>query len=161
MIDQQSPIRPTMIAIGAVFLSGLMILATATVVAVVSEDGMGPAEISALAMPSGVEIVDTHALCTADACTGEGAVLASDDREPGELIAAVESRLLRSGWASVPCAQDLCMRSGDLRVDSVPWAEVDDTATAPLRSHLDNIEIDQSRLAYLRFWRCGLVEPCG
>jgi hypothetical protein len=163
MIEEARSRHPSLVVVGAVFLAVFLAIAAGTVVSVVANPLPDPATLSALALPPGIEVVDAHETCNADACYGEGAVLRSDGLTAATALAAVETELLGAGWSEQQCGGDRsCLRRHDLGAEMVPWAVVhNEPSTAAMRANLNGMDLDLSSLVYVRVFRCGAVMSCG
>jgi len=162
MIEEARSSHPAMVVVGWVFLAVFLAIAAGTVVSVIADPMPEPATLSALTLPPGIEVVDAHETCNADACDGEGAVLRSDGLTAATALAVVETGLLEAGWSERSCG-DLgpCLRWRDLGAEVVPWVAVhDEPATAAMRANLAGMELDQSSLVYVRVFRCDVVTSC-
>jgi hypothetical protein len=135
-----------MVAVGAVFLFGFMAIATATVLSVVADDTPEPATVAFLALPTEVEVLDAHLICTAEACDGDGAVLLSEGRTAAVALALVQTRLREAGWWDHRCGDsEPCLRRNDLGAEVLPWVAVhDDPATAAMRANLNRMQVDRT-----------------
>ena len=163
MIEEARKSHPAMVVVGVVLLVGFLAIAIATVVSVVTDPIPDPARLSSLALPPGIEVIDAHQTCNAEACDGEGAVLRSDGLTAATALAAVKGQLEDTGWWEHQCPNlGPCLRWHDLGAELVPWVTVhEQSAAAAMRANLDGMEIDQSSLVYLRVFRCGVVTMCG
>jgi hypothetical protein len=163
MIEDARSRHPSLVVIGAVFLTVFLAIAVGTVVSVVANPLPDPATLSALALPPDIEVVDAHETCNADACYGEGAVLRSDGLTAATALAAVETELLAAGWSERECGGDRsCLRWHDLGAEVVPWAMVhNEPGTAAMRANLNGMDLDQSSLVYVHVFRCDVVTSCG
>jgi hypothetical protein len=150
----------SMVVIGLILLGGFLIAATSMIAAVVAADGNGMPDLEHLALPSSVEIVDSHATCDASECDGYGVVVIGDGTRPARTIDLVQSRLRSVGWAQRDCGDDVCMRRDGLAVVMRPWVDVPETEAIALRSALDNSGVDQDRLVYVLYHRCSDLHPC-
>jgi hypothetical protein len=160
MISEARRLHPPIVVVGTVFVALFLVILGGTVVSVVSREDPQPATMLEVPLPAGSEIVDTHALCSPDACDGEGAVLAMGDMSDEAAFAIVQGRL-RNQWNEFVCDDDrACFASGDLQASVRLWRDVDDAAAAPMRAHLDAIGAEQHNLLYLRVRRCGILVPC-
>jgi len=162
MIEEARTRHPAMVAVGAVFLFGFMAIAIATVLSVVSDDTPEPATVAFLALPTEVEVLDAHLICTAEACDGEGAVLLSEGRTAALALALVQTGLREAGWWDHRCGEsEPCLRRNDLGAEVLPWVAVhDDPATAAMRANLNRMQVDQESLVYVRVFRCNVLTPC-
>jgi hypothetical protein len=162
MIEEARTRHPAMVAVGAVLLLGFLVIAAATVLSVVADDTPEPATVAFLSLPAGIEVLDAHQICTAEACDGEGAVLLSEGRTAAVALALVESSLRATGWWEHRCGDDEpCLRRRDLGAEIVPWVAVNgDPATAAMKANLDGMQVDQEALVYVRVFRCNVLTPC-
>ena len=125
MIEEARSNHPSLVVVGAAFVTLFLAIAIGTVVSVVADPIPDPATVSALALPPGIEVVDAHETCDSDACDGEGVVLRSDGLTAATALAAVETELRAAGWSERPCgAIRSCLRWHDLGAHVVPWVEV-------------------------------------
>ncbi|HLE39314.1 MAG TPA: hypothetical protein VJA44_06650 [Acidimicrobiia bacterium] len=163
MIEEARRKHLAMVVVGVAFVIAFLAIAAATVVSVTSDPIPEPATVAALTLPPGIEVVDAHQNCNAEACDGEGAVLRSEGMTAAAALVMVEDRLKGAGWWEHRCGDaGPCLRWRDLGAELVPWVAVDDEpATAAMRANLDGMEVDQSSLVYLRVFRCDVVTPCG
>jgi hypothetical protein len=163
MIEEARRQHPAMVVVGVLFLVVFLSIAVATVISVIIDPMPDPATLSVLTLPPGIEVIDAHQTCNADACDGEGGVLQSDGLTAATALAAVENQLKDSGWWEHMCG-DLgpCLRWHDLGAELVPWVAVhDEPGTAAMRANLEGMDVDQSSLVYVRVFRCGVVVLCG
>ena len=148
-----------MVVIGLILLGGFIVASTSMIAAVVASDGNGMPDLEYLALPSGVEIVDTHATCDANECDGYGMVVGSEGTAARRVIDLVRSRLRSVGWAQRDCAA-VCMRRDGLGVVLRPWSEVPGDEAVAMRDALDDGGVDQEDLVYVLYHRCSDLHPC-
>jgi len=151
----------SMLVIGLILLGGFIVASTSMIAAVVASDGNGMPDIDQLPLPSGVDIVDTHAACDANECAGYGMVVGDEGTPPGRIIELIQSRLRSVGWGQRDCAPgEVCMRRDDLGVVMRPWSAVAKTEAVAVRSALEDRGIDQASLVYVLYHRCSDLHPC-
>ena len=151
----------SMLVIGLVLLGGFIIASTSMIAAVIASDANGMPRLEELALPSGVEIVDTHATCDANECDGYGMVVDHEASPPGRVIELIESRLRSVGWGQRDCTPgEVCMRRDDLGIVMMPWSNVPGTEAVAMRAALEERDIDQAGLVYLLYHRCSELHPC-
>lgn len=150
-----------MLVIGVLMLGTFLIVATSMVTAVIADDRLTLPDVSLLALPAGIEVVDSHSTCNASECDGYGLVLDHQGASAEEVIDQVAENLQGDGWVTWACGSaETCLRRDDLGVMLTPWSMIDDTLNAPIRAELEEQGIDQESLVYLLYHRCGALHPC-
>lgn len=150
----------SMVVIGLILLGGFLVASTSMIAAVVASDGNGMPDLEYLALPPGVEIVDTHATCDATECDGYGIVVGREAATAARVIDLVRSRLRAVGWAVRDCGDDVCMRRDGLGVVIRRWTEVPETEAVAVRDGLTDRGVVQSSLVYILYHRCSDLHPC-
>jgi hypothetical protein len=150
-----------MVVIGLILLGGFIIASTSMIAAVIASDGNGMPDIDQLPLPSGVDIVDTHAACDANECAGYGMVVGREGTPPGRIIELIQSRLRSVGWGQRDCPSgEVCMRRDDLGIVMMPWSNVSETEAVAMRVALEERDIEQAALVYVLYHRCSELHPC-
>ncbi|OFW65442.1 MAG: hypothetical protein A2Z12_00150 [Actinobacteria bacterium RBG_16_68_21] len=161
MIAEARKLPPAMLALGAAMLAGFIVIAIAAIVSVDGSKSESP-DIGDLALPSTFEIVDSHSTCDASACDGLGLVIDRDGMEVPEMAQLIVERLQMDGWIDeTPCEEAVtCLKRDDLRIEVRPWLDLDEAVAPTMRASLEESGIDQSRLVYLSYYRCGVLRSC-
>jgi hypothetical protein len=161
LIGETRGLPTSMLVIGGLMLGGFLIIATSMVAAVIADDRPAMPDLDLLALPVGVDVLESHATCDASECDGVGLVLDNDLASAEALIEDVADGLRAEGWTDRACGLgDTCLRREGLGVMLAPWSMIDDTLNAPIRASLEEQGIDQQTLVYLLFHRCGDLHPC-
>lgn len=161
MIEEARRLPASMLAIGVTMLVGFVVIAVAAVLSVGGSQSESP-ELSDLALPVGVEVVDTHATCDPSVCDGVGLVVDRDGVEVPEMAQMIADHLRTEGWTeNLSCDYGaVCLKHGDLRVEIRPWLDLDEMVAPTMRASLEENGVDQSRLVYVGYYRCGVLRVC-
>lgn len=161
MIEEARRLPPSMLALGLALLVGFVVIAVAAVASVGGSKSDSPV-LEDLALPADVVLVDSHATCDASACDGFGLVVDRDGLDVIEMAGVIADRLRMDDWVDRPVCQGsvACLKRDDLRVDIRPWLELDESVAPAMRASLTESGIDQSRLVYLSYYRCGVLRSC-
>lgn len=152
-----------MIVIGSILLGAFLVLTVLTVLTVSNDKAaLSPADRTDLVLPGGVDLIDHHATCGADACDGQGLVVHWYPIAAPVAVGLLADHFERSGWYDVPscAAEGRCMTKGDLRVLLNPWAAVDPGVGGGMRASFQARGLDQTGFVYLKLTRCGILEEC-
>lgn len=161
MIDETRTLPASMLVIGVLMLGSFLIVATSMVAAVIADDRPTLPDVDLLALPAGIEVLDSHSTCDASECDGYGLVLDQPGVAADQVIEQVAESLRGDGWLTRVCGLgETCLRKDGLGVMLAPWSMIDDTLNAPIRASLEEQGIDQENLVYLRYHRCGDLHPC-
>jgi len=115
-------------------------------------------------MPSGVDIVDSHATCQAEACDGTGYVIAWDPMTSHAAVSMLAEHFLERGWVGAVGSCDdgsRCLSQGDLRAEIRPWSTVDEMVGTIMRTSLRERGIDEVDLVYVSVASCSILGVCG
>jgi len=161
VIREARRVSPSMLALGLALLFGFVAIAIATIVSVGGSRSDSP-ELDDLALPVGVDLVDSHATCDATACDGFGLVVDRDGADLALMVETIADRLRMDDWVDRTVCEGpvTCLARGDLRVEIRSWIDLDETVAPTMRASLDEASIDQSRLVYVSYYRCGVLRPC-
>lgn len=152
-----------MLVITGLLVAGFIALGAATVLSVTGSNGPEPPTLVDLPLPFGVVVVDSHALCQADACDGSGGVLAWDPIRVDAAVSMLAEYFLGNGWVGDPgaCGEGIrCFRRGPLRSTLRPWLEVDETVGTAMRASIRERGVVEDDLVYVSVIRCGILESC-
>ncbi|MFH1105101.1 MAG: hypothetical protein V1757_09225 [Actinomycetota bacterium] len=162
MIRAVRRLHPSMLAVGLALFAGFVVIAIGTVISV-GKSGTETPELTDLALPAGVAIVDSHSTCDASACDGLGLVVDRDGLEVGEMRDVIAERLRMDGWTDDSLCEPLvtCLERDDLRVEIEPWVDLEESVAPAMRTSLIESGIDQTDLVYVGYYRCGVLRACG
>ncbi|HUG75435.1 MAG TPA: hypothetical protein VMM81_07185 [Acidimicrobiia bacterium] len=152
-----------MLVITGVLVVGFIALGAATVLSVTGANGPQPPTLADLPIPTGVELVDSHTLCEADACDGAGGVFAWDPIRVEAAVGMLAEHFLGNGWIGDPgtCLEGVrCFQRGGLRSTIRPWLEVDETVGTTMRASIREQGIIEDNLVYVSVIRCGILTDC-
>jgi hypothetical protein len=149
------------VVLGLALLCGFVAIVIGTILSVAVSRPDTP-DIEDLALPAGVDIVDSHTTCNASACDGIGVVVDRDGMGVADMVDVIARRLTMDGWRDdATCdAGARCLERDDLRIVIRPWLDVDETVAPAMRDSLTEDGIDQTRLVYLGYYRCGVLRSC-
>jgi len=152
---------PAIVVLGLALLGGFVAIVVGTILSVTGSRPSTP-DIEDLALPAGVEIVDSHTTCNASACDGVGLVVDRDGMGVPDMVDAIAKRLTMDGWhEEATCVTDArCLERDDLRIVIRPWLDLDETVAPAMRDSLTEDGVDQTRLVYLGYFRCGVLRSC-
>jgi hypothetical protein len=151
---------PSMAAVATGFVTLFIVLVIATIVAVAAEDMPAAPELTDLPLAEAVEVVDSMSICTHQACDGVGVALIGS---AGEGVAGrLASTWRAAGWDSLPCRDTgaMCFSDGDLRISMNVWADIDPLTVPKFVETIADRGIDEDRLVYVHYYRCGVILPC-
>lgn len=161
MIQEARRLPAAMVIVAGAFISFFVLIAVATVVTVLGSDRQGPPEVGDLPFPAGIAVVDRQLTCSPDICDGEASVVESPGMGASATLTMIEARLRNRSWEEKTCAGSRCLGQGDLRVRLAVWSDLGpDSATAAMRSHLMEREVDQQGFVFIHLFRCGVLAPC-
>jgi hypothetical protein len=152
-----------MLVVTGLLVAGFIVLGVATVLSVTRSNGPQPPTLADLPIPTGVQLIDSHHLCEADACDGAGGVFAWDPIRVDAAVSMFAEYFLGNGWIGDPgsCAEGVrCLRRGDLRATVRPWLEVDETVGTAMRASIRERGVVEDDLVYVSVIRCGILESC-
>jgi hypothetical protein len=152
-----------MLVVTGFLVAGFIALGVATVLSVTRANGPQPPTLADLPIPTGVELVDSHALCQADACDGAGGVFAWDPIRVEAAVTMLGEYFLGNGWIGEPgsCPEGVrCFRQEDLRSTIRPWLEVDDSVGTTMRASIREQGIVEDDLLYVSVIRCEILTDC-
>jgi hypothetical protein len=153
-----------MIVIGSLLLGTFAVLTVLTVFTVSNDKAaLSAADGSELTLPGGVDLIDYHATCGADACDGQGLVVHWYPISAPVAVGLLADHFERNGWHEVSaCAvrDGRCMTKDDLRVVLEPWSAVDPGVGVVMRASFQARGLDQTGFVYLKVTRCGILEEC-
>ncbi|MEX2323424.1 MAG: hypothetical protein WEA29_06595 [Acidimicrobiia bacterium] len=152
-----------MLVVTGLLVVGFIALGAATVLSVTGANGPEPPTLADVPIPTGVELVDSHALCEADACDGAGGVFAWDPIRVEAAVTMLAENFLVNGWIGDPgsCPEGVrCFQRGGLRSTIRPWLEVDETVGTAMRAAIRDQGIVEDDLVYVSVIRCGILTDC-
>jgi hypothetical protein len=151
-----------MIVIGALLYGGFVAIAVATFVSLSNGAATAPPDITDVPFPAGTEVIGSHARCTTEACDGHGIVVDWESHTAASSIDMLAGHLESHGWVSLDdcTVEGRCMASGELRAELVPWASVDPGVGPVMRAAINERDLDESELVYVRLYRCGILTGC-
>jgi hypothetical protein len=152
-----------MLVITGLLVAGFIVLGAATVLSVTRANGPQPPTLADVPIPTGVELVDSHTLCEADACDGAGGVFAWDPIRVEVAVTMLAEYLLSNGWIGDPgtCPEGVrCFQHGGLRSTIRPWLEVHETVGTNMRASIREQGIVEDDLVYVSVIHCGILTEC-
>jgi hypothetical protein len=159
--DRSTP--PSMIVIGSILFGAFLVLTALTALTVSNgKAALSPADRTDLVLPGGVDLIDDHATCGADACDGQGLVVQWYPITAPVAVDLLADHFERNGWdEGTSCgAEGRCLTKGDLRVLVKPWSAVDPGVGGVMRASFQARGLDQTGFVYLKVTRCGILEEC-
>ena len=161
MIDEAHRFHPSIVVLGLALLGGFVAIVVGTILSVGSSKSESP-ELGDLALPVSVDVIDSHATCDASACDGFGLAVDRDGMDVAGMEQAIAERLRLDGWSdeSACPASVICLERDDLRVEILPWSNLDESVAPTMRDSLTESGVDQTRLVYLSYYRCGVLRAC-
>lgn len=149
------------VVLGLALLGGFLAIVIGTVLSVTGSRPDTP-EIEDLALPAGVDIVDSHTTCNASACDGVGLVVDRDGMGVADMVDTIARRLTLDGWHERSSCDEgaRCLERDDLRIVIRPWLDLDEAIAPAMRDSLTEDGVDQTRLVYLGYYRCGVLRSC-
>jgi len=158
---EEKHLPTAVVVLGFALLGGFIAIVVGTVLSVAGARPETPS-IEDLALPAGVDVVDSHTTCNASACDGIGIVVDRDGMGVTDMVDAIAKRLTMDGWhEDGECdAGAICLDREDLRIVIRPWLDLDEAVAPAMRDSLTEDGIDQTRLVYLGYYRCGVLRSC-
>ena len=143
-------------------MSGFMFLVGATVFAVLAGTSPTAPDFDMLALPEGIEVVDSRQICDPErGCDGYDVLVDYPGLSGNGALQMVVSALRADGWAdNGPCDASACLGHENLRSHVGPWTSVDGDALPMLRNAVETKGLDPEQLVYIRYFRCGVLEEC-
>ena len=162
MIEEARRLPPSMMAVGLAFVSLFLVLSLGTIVAVMADDTPPAPELESFPIIEDSEVIDSISTCTDEACDGYGVLLMGRESNAGRLTEGLVNFWRSEGWQSVPCLDDsrICFARDDLRLSVRDWDEVDPVMAPTLVEGVIDSGLDQARLLYVHYYRCGSIQPC-
>ena len=152
-----------MLVVTGLLVVGFITLGAATVISVTRANGPGPPTLADVPIPAGVELVDSHALCQAEACDGAGGVFGWSEVRVEVAVPRLAEHFFGNGWIGDPagCPEGVrCFQQGGLRSTIRPWLEVDETVGTAMRASIRERGVVEDDLVYVSVVRCGILTDC-
>jgi hypothetical protein len=161
VIEQARRLPTPILVLGLGLIGGFVAVIVATIISVGTSPPESP-DLEDLALPVSVQVVDSHATCDASACDGYGLVVDRDGMAVTEMATNIADRLRIDDWVDdAPCDEGaVCLQRDDLRVEIRPWLDVPESVAPAMRASLTESGVDQARLVYVAYYRCGVLRSC-